>query len=478
MKKNLSRILSYTASAVAMSAILAVIVPAGLFGQSGRVFAEGSTTPCPYGGAGCIAAADGEHAHDVTIGGSGNPQIISGGTFTGNHTITVKSGGEITGGTFGNNMSSVKVTVEGGTISGGTFNNKVTVTKDSSGNEGEITGGTFNDNIVVENGGVISGVTGTSTGGQVAVNTGGKITGGTFSKQVELNGGTITGGTFENSNTIVTSGTIKDGIFYDFNVNNGTIEGGTFFATCGPIGNYQESGTTGETGKITGGTFYCKVVNGNDDTNSTGNPKQGSISGGYFWGEVENALNGTISNGSFYGTVTNRGNITGGGFVTLPAGLQEGGNIRIIPYPSSGSASGASEAAHTHSYSWVTVQEATVGQDGIEEYRCSCGDVQERCVIPASMVFVKGLYGAIKDAPQNGTATFDSGRLYTISDYVIKKFAERSDVTTVITFEYQNQSYQMTIPAGADYTALLADQYYFYGYFYFANVVGAAIEAL
>lgn len=29
---------------------------------------------------------------------------------------------------------------------------------------------------------------------------------------------------------------------------------------------------------------------------------------------------------------------------------------------------GKSEASH--SYSWVTVQEATVGQDGMEEYRC------------------------------------------------------------------------------------------------------------
>lgn len=137
-----------------------------------------------------------------------------------------------------------------------------------------------------------------------------------------------------------------------------------------------------------------------------------------------------------------------------------------------------SPAPHTHSYSWVTVQDATMEQDGMEEYRCSCGNVQERCVIPASVVFVKGLYGAVKDAPQNGTASFDSGRLYTLSDYVIKKLAERTDVTTVITFEYQNQSYKMTIPAGVDYTSLLADEDYFYGYFYFANLISATIEAL
>lgn len=40
----------------------------------------------------------------------------------------------------------------------------------------------------------------------------------------------------------------------------------------------------------------------------------------------------------------------------------------------------------------------------------------------------------------------------------IRKLAERTDVTTVITFEYQNQKYKMTIPAGVDYTSLLADE--------------------
>ena len=134
------------------------------------------------------------------------------------------------------------------------------------------------------------------------------------------------------------------------------------------------------------------------------------------------------------------------------------------------------EPVHEHSYSWVTVQEATTEQDGIEEYRCSCGAVAERSVIPASQVFVKGLYGEIKNAPLNGTVTFDSGRLYTMSDYIIKKLAERSDVTTVVTFEYNKTAYRMTIPAGADYSALLADEDYFYGYFYFAQLVGATIE--
>ena len=134
------------------------------------------------------------------------------------------------------------------------------------------------------------------------------------------------------------------------------------------------------------------------------------------------------------------------------------------------------EPAHEHSYSWVTVQDATAEQDGIEEYRCSCGAVAERSIIPASQVFVKGLYGEIKNAPLNGTVTYDTGRLYTMSDYLIKKLAERSDVTVEITFEYEKKPYKMIIPAGVDYAALLDDEENFYGYFYFAKVTGARIE--
>lgn len=133
---------------------------------------------------------------------------------------------------------------------------------------------------------------------------------------------------------------------------------------------------------------------------------------------------------------------------------------------------------HTHSYSWVTVQEANAGQDGIEEYRCSCGDVQERSVIPASAAIVDGFCNAVKNAPVDGIAEYDSGWWHTMSDYLIRELAKRPDVTTVITFEYERQMYKMTIPAGVDYTALLADEDYFYGYFYFANAVGATIETI
>ena len=141
--------------------------------------------------------------------------------------------------------------------------------------------------------------------------------------------------------------------------------------------------------------------------------------------------------------------------------------------PASGPAS-----QHTHNFSWVTVQKASTTQDGLEELKCTCGMVKESSVIPASQAYVNELYQNLGKASENGEVSFDSGRIYTISDYLLKKLQERSDVTTTITFEYNRKKYRMIIPAGVDYTELLEDEDYFYGYFYFAKKVGAKIEEL
>lgn len=133
---------------------------------------------------------------------------------------------------------------------------------------------------------------------------------------------------------------------------------------------------------------------------------------------------------------------------------------------------------HEHNFSWVTVQTASAAQDGLEELRCDCGMVMESSVVPASRAYVNELCRNLAAAMENGSVAFDSGRIYTISDYIIKRLRDRADVTTTITFEYNHSQYRMIIPAGVDYTELLEDQDYFYGYFYFAKKVGAKVENL
>lgn len=71
----------------------------------------------------------------------------------------------------------------------------------------------------------------------------------------------------------------------------------------------------------------------------------------------------------------------------------------------------------------------------------------------------------------------DSGKLYTISDYLLKKLSERSDVTLTVNFEYQNVKYELTFPAGTDYTSVLTDEEAMYGYFGVAAKLGLTVAA-
>lgn len=133
---------------------------------------------------------------------------------------------------------------------------------------------------------------------------------------------------------------------------------------------------------------------------------------------------------------------------------------------------------HEHFFQWVTTLDPQVGVDGLEQYLCTgCGMVEESHAIPAGVATVKDFYGNVKEAPENGSVIYDAGKLYTISDYLLKKMAERSDVTVKVQFEYQNMKYELTFPAGTDYTPVLTDEETMYGYFGVAAKLGLTVEA-
>lgn len=135
-----------------------------------------------------------------------------------------------------------------------------------------------------------------------------------------------------------------------------------------------------------------------------------------------------------------------------------------------------SEPRHVCSFEWVITLDPTTGADGLEEYKCTgCGVVQESHPIPASVAVVKDFYGKVKEAPERGSITYDSGKLYTISDYILKKMAERNDVAVTVKFEYQNKKYQIIFPAGLDYSAVLNDEESMYGYFGAAARLGLKV---
>lgn len=151
---------------------------------------------------------------------------------------------------------------------------------------------------------------------------------------------------------------------------------------------------------------------------------------------------------------------------------------QIAEQPAENAESSSNVSSHTHSFSWVTVTEPSVGVDGLEEYRCSCGLVEQSQVIPGSQFYVKNMFGNIKDAPANGTVEYDAGSWHTISDYVLKKMAERPDVAVTVRFTYKGKNYQIIFPAGTDYTAVLNDEDIMYGYFGVAEKLGLTVTEL
>lgn len=137
-----------------------------------------------------------------------------------------------------------------------------------------------------------------------------------------------------------------------------------------------------------------------------------------------------------------------------------------------------SEAVPSHqcNFQWVTTVEPQPNADGLEEYMCTgCRAVQEQRSIPASMASVKNLFGFVNNVPENDTVTTDFGRLHTISDYLLKKMAERNDATVTIQFEYKNQKLQITFPAGTDYTPVLTDTDTMYGFYGVASKLGLTV---
>ena len=129
------------------------------------------------------------------------------------------------------------------------------------------------------------------------------------------------------------------------------------------------------------------------------------------------------------------------------------------------------EEVHSHSYSWVTVQEATTGQDGIEEYRCSCGAVAERNVIPAGMAMVKDLVRQIETAPENSTVEIKTEYFTCYTAYIMNALKKRPDVSLKTTFKDYDKDGSIktfTIPAGK----APDDGELFYGFTYLGNLYG------
>ncbi len=142
------------------------------------------------------------------------------------------------------------------------------------------------------------------------------------------------------------------------------------------------------------------------------------------------------------------------------------------------STSNSSGDGCSHNYEWETVTEATDTQDGREAYRCTrCGHVKAHMEVANSAYaqFNKNAIASIDRAPLNGTVTLRTNKWVSFYDDVIETLKGRPDVTVVVKYFYEGTHYAMTIPAGADLSALAESEGY-YGFRYLDTFFPGKVE--
>ena len=268
---------------------------------------------------GDVTLSSGSFAGTVTCYG-----ILGGGTFSGEVTVKLPSGGHryrpnIKGGIF---TETSKVTVDSSTI--------------------DIQGGTFRGTVTNKGGTIVDGIfygTVTNTAGQYLsiikdgefhgpVINGGYITNGTFTGEV-TNNNTVNGGTFNGEVLNTASATLKGGTFTGPVTNNGRIVGSdsTYTGSVTNRGTIESGTFEGEVknyGTLMGGTFSGEVWNNADpkDTTRSGiicfSTEEGVFVPPLFTetSTVTNMGIAKIQDGTFLGTVI--GMVEGGVYVHKP----------------------------------------------------------------------------------------------------------------------------------------------------------------
>lgn len=127
------------------------------------------------------------------------------------------------------------------------------------------------------------------------------------------------------------------------------------------------------------------------------------------------------------------------------------------------------ESAHVHSLSWVETVEPSETTDGLMEYKCSCGYVEEKSVISGSMSFVKNIVRQIETASGNGTVEIKTECYTCYTAYIMNALKKRPDVSLKTSYKDKDGSIKtFTIPAGK----APDDGELFYGFTYLGNLYG------
>lgn len=134
---------------------------------------------------------------------------------------------------------------------------------------------------------------------------------------------------------------------------------------------------------------------------------------------------------------------------------------------------------HIHNCDWSITIEPTRTEDGVASYICNeCGYVKETQPVSFGTYYLRLYRGLLKNAETNSTVIFEADGLPCISDVMLECNLERSDVTVVVYFTHEGVKYELTIPAGTDFSAIQNDTESFYGYLGLAAKLGLTANVI
>ena len=122
-----------------------------------------------------------------------------------------------------------------------------------------------------------------------------------------------------------------------------------------------------------------------------------------------------------------------------------------VPTPPDDPIPSGSSPAHTHTFTWQTIYEATPNSDGLEGEVCSCGATRNTSVISA-MDYAINKYAdqMIKAAKPGQKITLEFGEFNSFPRYMMEKVAARmnENITFVFKFKQNKKMQTVTIEPG------------------------------
>ncbi|MDF9831797.1 hypothetical protein M2103_000001, partial [Ereboglobus sp. PH5-5] len=320
-----------------------------------------------------------------------------------------RSGGLVTGGTYGVWLNDGGTVANSGTIigtdaSGVTSYGNATLVSNTTG--GVITGGTYGVSLnaggtAINSGSITGGETGVSSHDNatlVSNTTGGRITGGTYGVNLTY------GGTLANIGVIVGTNGVgvisHDNATLVSNTTGGLIQGGAQGI------NLTKGGTIANTGTIIG--TNASGVSSNDGATLVTNETDGLIRGGAYG--VDLAAGGAL---------TNSGSITGGGF-----GVFANNNATLVSNTTGGVITGGTYGVNLNTGGGTIANTGTIigtNASGVISY-----DAATLVTNNAAALIAGGSSGVVLNA---GGTVANSGTISGTNDYAVRVNAGAAEVT-------------------------------------------------